>query len=84
MEEVQKLWEEPVVVFLRSMVRLPVTGNVVPSSPILVTLMMEAIRFSETSVFTRFARRNVSEDGIIHSPRRENPKSYIVLTVCAL
>jgi hypothetical protein len=29
--------------------RLLVTANVVPSSPILVTLMMEAIRFSETS-----------------------------------
>jgi hypothetical protein len=33
-------------VFLRSVHRLLVTANVVPSSPILVTLMMEALRFS--------------------------------------
>jgi hypothetical protein len=31
------------VVFLRSVLRLLVTANVLPSSPILVTLMMEAI-----------------------------------------
>jgi hypothetical protein len=37
-------------VFLRSLLRLLVTANVVPSSPILVTPMMEAIRSSETSV----------------------------------
>jgi hypothetical protein len=40
-------------VFLRSMSRLLVTANVVLSLPILDTLMMEAIRFSETSVLTR-------------------------------
>jgi hypothetical protein len=39
-------------VFLRSMRRLLVTASVVPSSPILVTLMKEALCFSETSVFT--------------------------------
>jgi hypothetical protein len=36
---------------LRSLRRLLVTANV-PSSPILVTLMMEALIFSETSVLT--------------------------------
>jgi hypothetical protein len=36
-----------------SVLRLLVTANIVPSSPILVTLMMEAISFSETSVLTR-------------------------------
>jgi hypothetical protein len=36
----------------------------VPSSPILVILMMEAIRFSETSVLTRATRRNIPE-GVI-------------------
>jgi hypothetical protein len=41
------------VVFLRSMRRLLVTGSVVPSSPILVTLMKEALSSSETSVLTR-------------------------------
>jgi hypothetical protein len=39
-------------VFLRSVLRLLVTANVVPSSPILVTLM-KAIRPSGTSVLTK-------------------------------
>jgi hypothetical protein len=64
--------------------RLLVTANVVPSSPILVTLMVEALRSSETSVLTRATRPNFSEDGIVHSHRRENLKSYIALTGWAL
>jgi hypothetical protein len=43
---------------------LAVSSNVVPSSPILVTLMMEAILSSKTSVLARATRRNISEDGI--------------------
>jgi hypothetical protein len=67
------------IVFLRSAHRLLVAACVVPSSPIFVTLMKEAPNFSETSVLTRATRRNNPEDTILHSHRRENLKSYIVL-----
>jgi hypothetical protein len=52
--------------FLRSMHQLLVTANVVPSSPI-VSLMMEALGSSETSVLTRSTRRNNPEDDILHN-----------------
>jgi hypothetical protein len=48
---------------------LPVTsnsaGNVIPSSLILFTLLMEALRYSETSVLTRATRGHIAEGGIL-------------------
>jgi hypothetical protein len=54
-------------VFIRSALRLLVIANVVPSSPILVILMMEATRSSEMSVLTTATPRDNPEHGIPHS-----------------
>jgi hypothetical protein len=40
------------------------------------TLMEEALSSSDTSIITRATQRNMPEDTILHSHRRENLKSY--------
>jgi hypothetical protein len=49
------------------MLRLLFTANIVPSLPILVTLMM---------VPTRATWHNIPDDNILHSLRHEKLKSY--------
>jgi hypothetical protein len=63
--------------------RLLVAASVVPSSPILVNLMMWAIRSSETSVLTTATLHNIPEYDILHSHRRENLISYMDHTMFA-
>jgi hypothetical protein len=61
------------------MLRLLITANIVPTSAIYVTLIMEALRSSETSSLTRATQRDISEDGILHSHRLGNLKYFIAL-----
>jgi hypothetical protein len=67
--------------FIIKVLRLLITANFVPISPILVTLMIEALRSSKTSVFTRVTQFNVGEVGILQSHRSENLESYNVKSV---
>jgi hypothetical protein len=69
------------VLFLRSVLPLPVTANVVSSWPILVTLIEETIRSTEMSVLTRATWRLIPGDGILHSHGCENLRSYEFVTV---
>jgi hypothetical protein len=70
--------------FLHSLLQLLVTANMVIRLLILVTLILEVISSSETSVLTRATRRNIQTHVIGYSQRRENLKSDIALTGWAL
>jgi hypothetical protein len=62
--------------------QLLVAASVVPSSPILVTLMKEALGSSETSVLTRATRRNIPEYTILHRSVLSVAMNTQTLLVC--
>jgi hypothetical protein len=61
-------------IILRSVLQLLVSANVVPSSLIISTPMMEAIRSPITLALTKATRRHIP-GGILRSHRRGNLKS---------
>jgi hypothetical protein len=76
-------------IFLRNVRRLLAISNIVPSSPILITLMMEGLSPSEYSVLTRAIPHNIQEDAIRRvvqilvngrNPKPSNPKIYLSQT----
>jgi cell division protein FtsL len=56
--------------------QLIVTANVIPSSVILFTLMMETIRSAETSVLTRTTRHLIPEESSLKL-KEDNGQSRI-------
>jgi hypothetical protein len=59
------------IVFLHKEHWLLVTADVVPSAPILVTLMMKSLCSSETSVLTRSTLHTIPEDAIFSRSKFE-------------
>jgi hypothetical protein len=65
-------------------VTLRVNDFFIPSSLILSTLIMQAIRFFETSVHTRATLCHIPQDGILRSHRFGNLKSCTALSGWAM
>jgi hypothetical protein len=64
------------VALVRTNVSEELSASFIRVTRIGVILMKEALSSSETSVLTRATLRNIPEDAILHSHRRENLKSY--------
>jgi hypothetical protein len=64
---------------IHSVCRLLVKANVVPSSPIFCHPDDGGAKFLRNIGSTRATRREITEDGILNSHRRENLKSYKAL-----
>jgi hypothetical protein len=56
-----------ILLFPGSVLRLLLNANVVSSTPILVSLLMEVTHSSETSILTTATLCNVPEDDILHT-----------------
>jgi hypothetical protein len=67
--------EEPGASFIR-VTKIGALGTIQAA-----TSNRHTLRRNEKSVLTRATRRNNPEDTILHSDRRENLKSYIVLKI---
>jgi hypothetical protein len=63
-----------------ALIRADVSEERIVPTIVSTALIMEAICSSETSVLRRATRRNIPDDAILHSRRRENLKSYTALT----
>jgi hypothetical protein len=61
---------------MRRVLELLVTAEVISSSLIPFTLIMEVTGSSETSILKRITRRNIPENDILHGHRREDLISY--------
>jgi hypothetical protein len=68
--------------FLHSMLWLLVTANVVPSSLILVILMMEVLHSYKTSILTRATGHNNPEDGILINFKLLHRLEYTISDNC--
>jgi hypothetical protein len=73
--------EEPSASFIR-VTRICELGTTLAATSNRRTLQTSQRASSETSVLTRATRRNIPEDTILHSHRRENLKSYNSCYVC--